>query len=229
MLSMLTQYNVHMQLTILTLFPEYFTSPLQSSIIHRAQLSEAVKFNIVNIRDFATDKHHTTDDRPFGGGAGMVMKIEPIDLALRSLGLEKNNTKIVLTSAKGKLFNQQIAESFAKLEELVIICGHYEGVDERVAEHLIDEEIRIGDFVLTGGEGAALVIADAVTRLLPKVLGNPNSLDGESHQTEGQFGYPQYTRPEKYEGWVVPETLLGGNHKEIEYWRQSARKKSPKK
>lgn len=224
---MLAQYNTLMQVTILTLFPEYFVGPIGTSIMSRAQNKGLVDFKIVNIRDFATDKHHTTDDRPFGGGAGMVMKIEPIDRALQSLNLDggkgKTDSRVVLTSAKGKAFNQAKAEEYSQLDNLVIICGHYGGVDERVVENLVDEEVRVGDFVLTGGEAAASVIFDAVVRLLPGVLGNPESLSGESHQQPGVFTYPQYTRPENYKGWGVPQVLLGGNHKEIEKWREEQR------
>jgi len=225
MLLMLTQYNTLMQVTILTLFPEYFISLLETSIIGRAQKSGSVNFRIVNIRDFAADKQHTTDDRPFGGGPGMVMKVEPIDLALKTIDTEGIKSKTILTSAKGELFDQKKAQEYAALDNLTIICGHYEGVDERVAEHLVDEEIRVGDFVLTGGEAAAGVILDAVVRLLPDVLGNPESLSGESHSQPGLFGFPQFTRPEDYNGWKVPEVLLSGNHKQIEEWREKNRQK----
>lgn len=223
-----------MKLNILTIFPDYFSSPLASSIIKRALGAGAVEIKIVDIREFTTDKHRLTDDRPFGGGPGMVMKVEPIDLALESLGVKKSETsgviggtdnkaggsKIILTSAKGKLFNQDTAKSYSKLDELTIICGHYEGVDERVAQNLADEEIRIGDYVLTGGEPAALVISDAVIRLLPKVLGNEESNKNESHSTPGKLGFGQYTRPQDYKGWEVPEILLSGNHEKIEEWRR---------
>lgn len=211
-----------MTITILTLFPDFFTSALQASILKRAQVQGQVTFNIVNIRDFSQDKHKVTDDRPFGGGPGMVMKVEPIALALESLP-QSDKSKTILTSAKGKLFNQQTAAAYAELDSLTIICGHYEGVDERVAEHLIDEEVRIGNYVLTGGEPAALVIADAVTRLLPGVLGNEASPQGESHSEPNKLGYPQYTRPEEFRGWKVPEVLLGGHHREIEAWREAHR------
>lgn len=214
-----------MKINILTIFPEFFSSPFAVSIIKRAIAIEAVEINVVNIRDFAQDKHKLTDDRPFGGGAGMVMKIEPIDLALQSLGVAKGkaNSQIILTSAKGQLFNQKLAREYSGLKELTIICGHYEGVDERVAENLIDSEIRIGDYVLTGGEVASVVITDAVVRLLEGVLGNSESIKGESHETEGQLAYPQYTRPEEYKGMKVPDVLLTGDHRKIEEWREENR------
>ena len=157
----------------------------------------------------------------------MVMKIEPIDLALQSLKLKKGqiNSKIILTSAKGRVFTQQIAHSYSNLSQLTIICGHYEGVDERVAEHLVDEEVRIGDYVLTGGEPAALVMLDAVVRLIPNALGNIESLQDETHQIEGLATYPQYTRPADYKGHTVPEVLLSGDHQQIANWRKNQRKK----
>jgi tRNA (guanine37-N1)-methyltransferase len=181
-----------------------------------------VKFEILNLRDFAEDKHQTTDQRPFGGGPGMVMMIEPIDKALQSLEVAKGqaNKKIILTSAKGSLFTQETARSFAALDELTIICGHYEGVDERVALNLVDEEVRIGDYVLTGGEVAAMVMSDAVTRLIPGVLGNELSNQDESHSEVGKMGHPQYTKPVDYNGWLVPEILLSGHHEKIKEWRE---------
>lgn len=226
MLLMLAQYNTLMQITILTLFPEYFVGLLDTSIIGRAQNEGLIRFKIVNIRDYAQDKHHTTDDRPFGGGPGMVMKVEPIDLALKANApVSEKKSKIILTSAKGEVFNQTKAIGYSKLDDLVIICGHYDGVDERVAQHLADEEIRIGDYVMSGGEPGAGVILDAVARLIPGVLGNPESLVDESHCKPGQLGFPQFTRPEDYQGWKVPEVLLGGNHRQIEEWRQKNRKR----
>lgn len=219
-----------MKISILTLFPETFSGFLQSSIIKRAQdhllhhAQPPVAIDILNIRDFATNKRNTTDDRPYGGGPGMVMKVEPIDKALESLSAArptKNYTaRTLLTSAKGQMFTQQKAVEYAQLNELVIVCGHYEGVDERVAQHLVDQEVRIGDYVLTGGEPAAMVITDAVTRLLPGVLGNAVSAQTESHSTPGYLEHAQYTRPEVYKGWTVPSILLGGNHAEIEKWRE---------
>ncbi len=221
-----------MKLSILTLFPQFFESAFQSSILKRAISGQQVTVELVNIRDFATDKHKVTDDRPYGGGPGMVMKVEPIYAALQHTlkvdpvqHVQQNatqsswQTKVVLTSAKGKLFHQASAGQYAELEHLVIICGHYEGVDERVAQYLIDEEVRIGDYVLTGGEPAALVMADAVTRLLPGVLGNEESTSGESHSTPGFLAHPQYTRPVEFQGWKVPDILLTGHHAQITDWR----------
>ncbi len=212
-----------MKINILTLFPNFFASPLQESILKRAQDNDKVEFQIVNIRDFAQDKHHTTDLPPYGGGAGMVMKVEPIDLALQSLGVEKGqqDSLIVLTSAKGQVFTQQKSREWQKLKFLTIVCGHYEGVDQRVADHLVDTEIRIGDYVLTGGEPAALVMLDAVTRLVPGVVGNDESLEQESHDQPGFLAHPQYTRPKKYKDWQVPEVLLSGNHEKIKAWRKN--------
>ena len=212
-----------MKINILTIFPEYFEKTLNSSILGRASKNKLVEYQVLNLRDFTTDKHQTTDQRPFGGGPGMVMMIEPIDKALEFLGVKKGqkNKLIVLTSAKGDLFKQETAKNWSKLEELTIICGHYEGVDERVAENLVDFEIRVGDYVLTGGEPAALVMADVVTRLIPTVLGNEASNQDESHSIPGKMGHPQYTKPVDYKGWQVPEVLRSGNHKLIEEWRKS--------
>jgi len=221
-----------MKLTILTIFPDFFTTPFQASMLNRAQQERVVEFVVVDIRDFAIDKHKITDDRPYGGGPGMVMKVDPIYAALESVlrtdparhrqqNRESNNwkTRVILTSAKGKLFTQGGAQRFSKLEHLIILCGHYEGVDERVAEQLVDEEVRIGDYVLTGGEPAALVIADTISRLLPGVLGNEESNVGESHSSPGFMAHPQYTRPIEFHGWNVPEVLLTGHHANITDWR----------
>lgn len=220
-----------MKITILTLFPDYFARPLAESMIGRAATTQKCQFQIINIRDFAPGKHRVTDDRPYGGGPGMVMKLEPIFNALASLDLTNDHglkpledrsekIRVVLTSAKGEIFTQQVAESYSQLDHLVMVCGHYEGVDERVATHLVDAEIRIGDYVLTGGEPAALVMTDAVVRLLPGVLGNEFSTQNESHSEPGLLGYGQYTRPEEFMGWTVPPVLLGGNHAEIKAWRK---------
>lgn len=213
-----------MQVNILTIFPEYFTSPLQTSIVKRAQVKDAINVNLVNIRDFASDKHHTTDDRPFGGGPGMVMRIEPIDAALKSLKLRKSrlaksDSRIVLLSARGQQFTQQKAREYGQLQQLTIICGHYADVDQRVADHLVDEQLSIGEYILTGGEPAALVLVDAVTRMLPGVLGNEQSVIGETHDAPGFHSPPQYTRPAVYNGWKVPEELLSGDPKKIKQWQ----------
>ncbi len=199
-----------------------------SSILKRANTTGTVEYRIINLRDFTQDKHRVTDDRPFGGGPGMVMKVEPIDLALRKIRSESPKActhRVVLLSAQGEKYTQGKAREFAALDMLTIICGHYEGVDERVALHLADEEIRIGEYVLTGGEPAAAVIADSVVRLLPGVLGNSCSTHDESHDVPGQLGYPQYTRPAIYNGWEVPAVLLSGDHKLIMKWRRTQRKK----
>lgn len=210
-----------MKINILTIFPGFFKTPLETSILKRALVKEAIEFNILNLRDFANDRHQTTDQRPFGGGPGMVMMVEPIDKALESLGVHRGQAhkKILLTSAKGDLFTQETARTLATLDELTLICGHYEGVDERVALHLVDGELRIGDYVLTGGEAASLVIADAVTRLIPGVLGNELSNQDESHSQPGKMAHPQFTKPAEYKGWQVPEVLLSGDHQKIKNWR----------
>jgi len=214
-----------MKLNLLTIFPTFFESILSTSILKRASQKKLVEYQIINLRDFAQGKHQSTDDRPFGGGPGMVMKIEPIDLALQSLGLEKGQAgkKIILTSAKGQLFKQKMAQNFAQLDELTLICGHYEGVDERVATYLVDAEVRIGDYVLTGGEVAAAVMTDALVRLLPGVLGNEESNQDESHSQPGLAGVEQYTQPVNYRGWQVPEILRSGDHQKITQFRNQKR------
>ncbi|MCL4208656.1 tRNA (guanosine(37)-N1)-methyltransferase TrmD [Patescibacteria group bacterium] len=216
-----------MTINILTLFPHYFDSVLNESIVKRALQNNLVKVNIIDIRQYAQDKHKTTDDRPFGGGPGMVMKVEPIFLALESLGLKKGqeDRQIILTSAKGQSFDQSWAKKLVKLESVTIICGHYEGVDERVAENLVDAEMRIGDYVLSGGEPAANVILDTIIRLIPGALGNEDSNKNESHDQAGDLAYPQYTRPESFNNWPVPDVLLSGDHTKIANWRDQQRKK----
>jgi len=198
-----------------------FQGPLSESILKRAVDKGIVTFNVVNIRDFSSDKHHTADNPPYGGGPGMVMMIEPIDKALASIGAKKGtpNQKIILLSAKGTPYTQPVAQELSLIDTLIFISGHYEGVDERVALHLIDEEVRIGDYVLTGGELASMVIADSVVRLLPGALGDESSSVEESHSSQGFLEYPHYTRPSTYNGWNVPEILLNGNHAQIAKWR----------
>jgi tRNA (guanine37-N1)-methyltransferase len=209
---------------IFSLFPQMFVGPFDSSILKRAVEQGLADFNIHNIRDYTHDKHHITDDYAYGGGAGMVMKRGPVFEAVetitsRSPEMVGKKTSIILLTPQGRLFCQPVAEELSKFDWLMFICGHYEGVDERIREHLATDEISIGDFVLTGGELAAMVIVDAVVRLLPGVLGSGESLLYESH-TGGLLEYPQYTRPEVFRGWTVPEVLKSGNHAEIAKWRR---------
>lgn len=203
---------------ILSIFPEMFVSPFESSLLKKARQNGHIDIRIHDIRSYAEDKHHMTDDAPYGGGGGMVMKVEPIDRALAALNLDET-APVVLMTPQGETFNQRIAEELAVFDRLVLICGHYEGVDERVRLHLITRELSIGDFVLTGGELSAMMIVDAVSRLLPGVLGNADSALQDSFST-GLLEYPHYTRPSDYRGWEVPEVLLSGNHKEIDLWRR---------
>ncbi len=214
-----------MQFDIISIFPHIFDSYTHESIIKRATGKRAIIITVHNLRDYTLDKHHKTDDRPYGGGPGMVMRVEPIARALKKIVGKKNkSTKVILTSAKGKIFTQAKAHSFSKLKKLVIICGHYEGIDERVMK-LVDEELSIGEYVLTGGELPALVVVDAVTRLLPGVLGHSESHKDESHEQAGVLEYPQYTRPEVYRGQRVPKVLLSGDHAKIAAWRKHNRKR----
>jgi len=204
---------------ILSVFPEMFESPLNHSILKRAQEKGIAEIHLHNIRDYAEDKHRMTDDAPYGGGGGMVMKVEPIDRALASIVPSRDNALVVLLTPQGETFNQKIAEEMSRYFRIVLVCGHYEGVDERVRDHLVDREISIGDFVLTGGELSAMVVVDAVTRLIPGVLGNYDSASYDSFST-GLLEYPHYTRPGSYRDWQVPDVLLSGNHREIESWRR---------
>jgi tRNA (guanine37-N1)-methyltransferase len=207
------------KIDILTLFPEMFSEVFGQSIVKRAIEKGKVEINIHNLRDYSTDSYKTVDDKPYGGGAGMVMKVDIIGKAIESIRSDK--MKVIITDAGGKKFVQNKAVEFSICEHLVIVCGHYEGIDHRVHEHLADEVVSIGDYVLSGGEIPAMVIVDSVVRLLPEVLGNEKSLEDESHNNEGETEYPQYTRPEEYKGWKVPEVLLSGNHKEIDTWRRN--------
>jgi tRNA (guanine37-N1)-methyltransferase len=211
-----------MLVDILTLFPEMFEGPFKYSILKRAQEKELLKINIVNLRDFATDKYKSVDDRPYGGGAGMVMRVDIIDKAIQSVraGEQESGNRVILTDAGGERFVQKKARELSVCEHLIIICGHYEGVDARVKEHLVDEVISVGDYVLSGGELPAMTIIDSVTRLIPGVLGNEESLNEESHNV-GEIEYPQFTRPDEYKGWKVPDILLSGDHKKIEEWRKT--------
>jgi len=204
---------------ILTLFPEMFESPLRFSILKRAREKGLLEICVHNIRDYAGDKHRITDDAPYGGGGGMVMKVEPVDRALKAIVGKRNNDLIVLLTPQGKTFNQQSATELSSCSRVVLVCGHYEGVDERIRTHLVDREISIGDYILTGGELSAMVVVDAVTRLIPGVLGNDESAFMDSF-SNGLLEYPQYTRPCNYRGLKVPEVLVSGNHKEILDWRR---------
>lgn len=220
---------------IITIFPEIFHSYFNESIIGRAQKNKIIKIKTHDLRKWAKDKHKTVDDTPYGGGAGMVMKVEPIYKALRAIKKQKK-TKVILLSAKGKKWNQATAKKYSKLDNVILICGRYEGVDERVKK-FVDDEISIGDYVLTGGEIPAMIIVDSITRLLPGSLGNKESAINESHSEPGILEYPQYTRPETFEAPLlpllakeragvrlkklrVPKILLSGNHKKIEEWRK---------
>jgi tRNA (guanine37-N1)-methyltransferase len=245
-----------MRFELISIFPEFFAGPLEHGIVRRAREAGLITVRVQDLREFTKDRHRTVDDRPFGGGEGMVMKPEPLFEAVESLlgscvgdatetvGRE-SNTAIVLLSAAGKRFAQETARRYAGLERIIFICGRYEGVDERVAEHLATEEISVGDFVLSGGELPAMLVVDAVTRLLPGALGNEASSQNESFRVDGSLpagaqyiaplrsgshnldghlllDYPHYTRPAEFRGWAVPEVLIGGNHAEVAKWRVAA-------
>ncbi len=232
-----------MRFDLITIFPEFFVGPLDHGIVRRAKEAGIAGIHVQDLREFTKDRHRTVDDRPFGGGEGMVLKPEPLFEAVekllgRAVGIAEAKvapepkTAIVLLSAAGTLFTQETARRYAKLERMILICGRYEGVDERVAEHLATEEICVGDYVLSGGELAAAIVVDATTRLLPGALGNEASTENESF--EGYQGprravqptrsvlldFPHYTRPAEYRGWKVPEVLIGGNHAEVAKWRR---------
>lgn len=227
-----------MRFNIITIFPNIIKSYCSETILKRAQQNNLITVNPVYLRDFTEDKHQTVDDTPYGGGAGMVMKPEPLYKALNSLdaipfrkadGLSKvkkifsgdisKKKRTILLSPRGRQFDQRIAEEWSKYSELTFICGRYEGVDQRVVDHMIDEEVSVGPYVLAGGELGALIILEAVSRLIPGVLGNEESLKEETHTLEG-VEYPQYTKPADFKGWKVPEILLSGDHKKIAEWRK---------
>jgi tRNA (guanine37-N1)-methyltransferase len=225
-----------MEIDILTLFPSMFGSVLGESMLKRAQAKGILKVRIHNLRDWTSDRHGTADDKPFGGGPGMVMKIEPVYLAFKKLRVLRNTqyhrstgrraipdtkraTRVVLLTPQGKKLEQSEVKRLAKYKNIVLVCGHYEGVDERIRS-LVDEEISIGDYILTCGELPALVLIDAMARLIPGVLGHGESINSESFE-DGLLEYPQYTRPAVFEGMAVPEVLIGGDHKKIEKWRKA--------
>ncbi len=206
-----------MHIDILTLFPEMFTGPFDHSIIKRARDRGCVEIQIHNIRDWTTDKHHVVDDYAFGGGRGMLLKPEPVFAAVEAL--RRPGQPVIVTTPAGDVFNQAMASEFASHEALLLLCGHYEGFDQRIHDYLADREVSIGDYVLTGGELAAVVVVDAVVRLLPGVLAT-GSADDESH-TDGLLEYPQYTRPAVFRSWSVPEVLVSGDHARIHAWRRA--------
>ncbi len=213
-----------MKITILTLFPEMFQGPFSYSIIKRAQQKKLIKIDLVNIRDFGIGRHKIVDDRPYGGGVGMVLRVDVIDKAITNVKCQMSNVKcreqIILTDPRGKTFTQDRAGELSKLDHLILIAGHYEGVDERVKEHLVDETLSIGNYVLTGGEIPAMVVVDTVSRLISGVLTKPEATLYESFSHfSTSIEHPQYTRPNTYEGWRVPKILISGNHKEITSWR----------
>jgi tRNA (guanine37-N1)-methyltransferase len=212
---------------VLTIFPEFFRGPFEHGVVGRAQDGGPVEIRLHNLRDWTFDRHKTVDDRPFGGGEGMLLKPEPLFLAVESIWPERTpRRKVILLSAQGRMFDQAAARRLSEADELLLICGRYEGVDERVAEHLADEELSIGDYVLSGGELAAAVVIDCVARLLPGVLGNEASAVQESFSGLGGeppiLDCPQYTRPAEFRGWKVPDILLSGHHEEIRKWRRRA-------
>ncbi len=204
---------------ILTVFPEMFLSPLDCSLLKKAREHRLIDIRVHDIRMYAEDRHRMTDDAPYGGGGGMVMKVEPIDRALKAIRAEDKDCLTVLLTPQGEAFSQRAAEELAALPRIVLICGRYEGVDERVRTHLADREMSIGDYVLTGGELPAMVVVDAIARLVPGVLGNAESASRDSHAT-GLLEHPHYTRPAEYGNWRVPDVLLSGHHREIERWRR---------
>ena len=216
-----------MKFHIVTIFPEFFQGPFEHGVIQKAREAGLIEIQVHDLRTWTYDRHRTVDDRPFGGGEGMLLKAAPIFEAVEAVwpGYIKGSSqssKVVLLSAQGKKFDQAKAREFSGLKELLLICGRYEGVDERVAEHLADEELSIGDYVLSGGELAAAVVVDAVARLQAGVLGNETSSVDESFGEAGLLDWPQYTRPAEFRGWQVPEVLIGGNHEEVRKWRRNA-------
>ncbi len=204
---------------VLSIFPEMLQSPLEFSLLKKAREKGLIEVGLHNIRDWTRDKHHMTDDAPYGGGCGMVMKVEPVARAVAAVKQAGEASLVVLLTPQGEIFNQTIAAELARQKQIILICGRYEGFDERIREHLADREISLGDYILTGGELSALVVIDATARLIPGVLGNDASASRESF-SQGLLEYPQYTRPAEYSGWSVPEVLLSGNHAQIERWQR---------
>lgn len=219
-----------MKFHIITIFPQILDSYFSCSIIKRARERKLIDIQTHNLRDFSNDKHRKVDDTPYGGGAGMILKIEPIHRCVQFIkskiknNQSKSRCRTVLFSAKGKKYSQKEAARLAKYENLILICGRYEGVDERVARHVADEEISVGEYVLTGGEIPAMILVDSITRLIPGVLGNAKSVEDDSHSRKGYLEFPQYTKPEVYNQWRAPKILLTGNHGKIAKWRKSKSK-----
>jgi tRNA (guanine37-N1)-methyltransferase len=208
-----------MRFDVFTLLPETFSPYLQASILQKAAERGLLEFRVHNIRDYTHDRHHTTDDTPYGGGGGMVMKPEPVFEAIESVLGALPACPVILLTPQGRVFNQEIAFELARQPQIALLCGRYEGIDERIREHLVTDEISIGDYVLTGGELPALILIDAISRLLPGVLGDPDGAMDDSHAS-GLLEYPHYTRPPEFRGWGVPETLLSGDHGKIDKWRR---------
>ncbi len=209
-----------LQVSVLTLFPELIEPNLKASILKRAQQKGLVEVTVVNIRDFARNKHLTVDDKPYGGGAGMVMQVGPVARALKAARRQLPDAKVYLLSPTGRRFDQPQAGTMARARSFILVCGHYEGLDQRIHDHLVDGELSIGDYVLTGGEPAAIVIIDAVARLIPTVLGDETSSQHDSFM-DGLLDYPHYTRPASYGHWRVPEVLLTGHHRKVALWRRT--------
>lgn len=207
-----------MRIDVFTLFPQVFQPYLETSILHRAIVRELVQINLHNIRDWTTDRHHVTDDEPYGGGGGMVMKPEPIFAAIEGVLGEESDCPVILLTPQGRLLNQSVAYELSEQPKLAFLSGRYEGIDERVRQHLVADEISIGDYVLTGGELPALVLIDTIVRLLPGALGDPEGALDDSHAS-GVLEYPHYTRPAEFRGWGVPEVLLSGDHARVARWR----------
>jgi tRNA (guanine37-N1)-methyltransferase len=208
-----------MQFEVFTLLPEVFPPYLESSILQRARQRGLIDVHVHNLRDYTHDRHHTTDDTPYGGGGGMVMKPEPVFEAVESVLGVPPPVPVILLTPQGRVFTQRIAQDLARHERIALLCGRYEGVDERIREHLVTDELSVGDYVLTGGELPALLVIDAVSRLLPGVLGDPTGAEDDSHSM-GLLEYPHYTKPPEFRGWKVPEILLSGDHRKIETWRR---------
>ncbi|MEE9935170.1 MAG: tRNA (guanosine(37)-N1)-methyltransferase TrmD [Deltaproteobacteria bacterium] len=205
---------------VLSIFPEMLHSPLEYSLLKKARDKGLIEIGLHNIRDWTEDKHNMTDDAPYGGGCGMVMKVEPVERALAAVKRKDIPGEVILLTPQGETFSQKIAGELARRQHLILVCGRYEGFDERIRQHLVSREISIGDYILTGGELSALVVIDAVSRLIPGVLGNDASVAAESF-SRGLLEYPQYTRPAEYKGWGVPEVLVSGNHAQIERWQRA--------